>query len=166
MGRIDKLKDELTVDPLGRGYSGMSDQQVVDDLALVNRNAPAAAETIRSYCLLEEKGGTNIWGRIQIVAESSVGDDPIGESVVLTLDHIAAAKAFMEAIANSSSFSFDLSDTRFDRILSSLAAGQGCKAIAAADKTAIQNFSINQQSRATELGLGTVRVGTVQQARA
>ncbi len=28
----DTLKDELTIDPLGRGYNGMTDQQAADDL--------------------------------------------------------------------------------------------------------------------------------------
>lgn len=34
MSRRQILKDETTNDPLGRGYAGMSDQQVADDLNL------------------------------------------------------------------------------------------------------------------------------------
>lgn len=33
------LKDEITTDPLGRGYSGMTDQQVADSLNAVDRSA-------------------------------------------------------------------------------------------------------------------------------
>jgi len=43
----DALKDELLTDPLGRGYSGMSDQAAVDDLdtvyRLCNRTSMTAA---------------------------------------------------------------------------------------------------------------------------
>jgi|TARA_Y100000310_G_scaffold160698_2_gene160505 hypothetical protein len=31
------IKEELDADPLGRGYSGMTDQQVVDDMNTANR---------------------------------------------------------------------------------------------------------------------------------
>ena len=33
----DPLRDELLADPLGRGYSAMTDQEAADDLNLVNR---------------------------------------------------------------------------------------------------------------------------------
>lgn len=36
MADIQALKAELTTDPLGRGYSTMTDQQVADDLNAVN----------------------------------------------------------------------------------------------------------------------------------
>lgn len=37
MGLIDTLKAEITIDPLVRGYAGMTDQQVADSLNTVNR---------------------------------------------------------------------------------------------------------------------------------
>ena len=37
MSMIDKLRAELTVDPLGRNYAGLTDTQVVQSLRLVNR---------------------------------------------------------------------------------------------------------------------------------
>ncbi len=38
LNRIEVINQELTIDPLGRGYSGMTDQQAADDLNIVNRS--------------------------------------------------------------------------------------------------------------------------------
>ena len=37
MDRIDIIKAEIDADPLGRGYAGMSDQQIADTLNAANR---------------------------------------------------------------------------------------------------------------------------------
>ena len=42
---IDKLRDELTTDPLARGYSGMSDKEAADDLNTEYRTTPKATIT-------------------------------------------------------------------------------------------------------------------------
>ena len=166
MADLVALKAELDNDPLIRGYSAMTDAAAAADVNLNNRNAPAALNEIRSYLLLELKTSQTLFGRIAIVSESAVGDDPISEAVTLTLEHITAAKSLMAVLKPASDFSLDVTDSRFAKILSDLAAGTGCKAIQLTDKTALEALSQNQQSRAAELGIGFVRPGNVTEARA
>ena len=166
MADIAALKIELDTDPLARGYAGMGDQAAADDINTVYRNAPAALDSIRAFLLLEVNSAQTLFGRIQIVAESAVGDDPIGETVPLTLEHITAAKSMMTILMPASDFSLDTNDSRFGKILSDLAGGTGCKAINPADKTALEAFSLNQQSRGAEIGVGFVYQGHIEQARA
>ena len=53
-----KLKDELTVDPLTRGYSGMSDQQVVDSLTLTVDRPVVNDMNVGSLGIMREIGPT------------------------------------------------------------------------------------------------------------
>ncbi len=136
-------------------------------LNAVNRDAAAAAETIRNYFLLERKNAMALMGRLEIIADSAEDDvDPLGDLVTMTNVHITAAKTMLRIIDPGSEFSLDFNDSRFGSLLDDLAGGSGAKAINPADKTAILAFSTNKQSRATEIGLGLVRVGHVQIARA
>lgn len=46
MANLERLKEELDDDPLGRGYSGMTDEEAADSLNAVNRSvAPPAIST-------------------------------------------------------------------------------------------------------------------------
>ena len=166
MANIALLATELSTDPLVRGYSGMSDAAAAVSLNGIDREGAASADAIRSYCLLEKKGGMSLLGRISVIAESAVASDPFGDGISVTLEHITNARAMLHIMENASNFSLNLNDSRFDVIVNDMAAGTGCKAIQPADKTAIQALSQNLQSRATELGIGFVRPGDVQQARA
>lgn len=153
---LNRLRDELNNDPLvpPRGYSDMTDLQVSTDLQLVNRPGPGTVEQLRNYFLLERKGsGEFLYGRLATVAKSSVGDDPIGEATVLTLEHTTAAITMINILNPVSGFILDLNDTRFDALLNDLGGGQGCKVITGADKTAIQNMSLNARSRSQELSI-------------
>jgi hypothetical protein len=42
---IDELKIEIDTDPLARGYSGMSNQEVADDMNIINRTTPKSTLT-------------------------------------------------------------------------------------------------------------------------
>lgn len=78
------LSDELTNDPLVRGYSAMSDSAAADDINLIYRpSANVIAEMVKY--LINKKHRTNqgsddtytsIIGRLKHVARSSAGDDP------------------------------------------------------------------------------------------
>ena len=164
---LQDLRTELDDDPLARGYSGMDDAAAAFDIGeIFYRPAVASIETLRNYFLLERKNSMPLIGRLEIVANSTVGADPLGDTVSLTLEQITAATTMFLIVTPSSEFSLNLNDSRFDSLLNDLAAGSGAKVISPGDKTAIQALSDNQQTRASELGLGNVREGTVAQARA
>jgi hypothetical protein len=148
-----RLQEELTTDPLVVGYAGMTDIQVSASLRAQTRPGPSTVDQLRAYFLLEKRSGVPLYGRLALVARSNVGDDPIGEATVLTLDHIASALTMINILNPVSNFSLDLADSRFDAILNALAAGNGAKVIGPADKTAIQAFSTNSLSRAQELNI-------------
>jgi hypothetical protein len=86
-----------------------------------------------------------------------------GALQVPTFDQIQSAASFMRILDTDTGFAVSLLDSRIDSILNDLTASD---AIGSGDKTAIQALSQNQQSRATELGLGRVNAGDVNQARA
>jgi len=58
MADIEQLRQELNDDPLGRGYSGMTDQQAADDLNTVyrQRTVPIPVSDIRRYLFVQ-----NLW---------------------------------------------------------------------------------------------------------
>ena len=52
-----KLKDELVVDPLGRGYSGMTSQEKADDLNTAYRSTQfASVNVVRQYLIAQIDG--------------------------------------------------------------------------------------------------------------
>lgn len=172
------LHDEIdpVVNPTGHPVTGaysLDDATCADELNAFNLPSSVGADpqTIARYLQLETKGGEYLWGRIQIVAESAVGSDPIGEATPLTLEHITSAKAIL-AILDPGAFRpqlIDPNDSRFDTMLSNLGAGSGCKAIRPADVTAIKAMVDNMANRVQQITNGTtskVRVGEVAQARA
>ena len=159
------LKTELTTDPLVRGYAGMTHAQAANDLNAKSRPGQAGVDQLRTYFLLERRAGMFLYGRLEVVANSAIGADPLAEAVPLTLEHIISAKTMLNILNPTSGFSLDLSDTRFDALLNDLAGGAGCKVIGHSDKTAIQAFSTNVRSRGEELGIGHVEEGEVQFVR-
>ncbi len=173
MGKIAKIKAEIDSDPLTRGYSGMTDQQVADDMNTAYRPSPVGPEGILQYVTLEtarsndgnDTTACSIYGRAQMVAAAVYDADPLSTTTPghqLEVAEIAAAQSFVRMLGPESQFSLDLSDSRFDSILQHLV---DCQVMKNADKTAIQGLSTNAQTRAAELGLGVVKVGEVGQAR-
>lgn len=159
------LKTEVLTDPLARGYAGLSDADVASDMNIKNRPGNSTVEQLRTYFLLERKAGMFLYGRLHIVATSAVGDDPIEEAAVLTLEHITSAATMCNILNPTSGFELDLADSRFDAMLNDLAGGQGAKVLGAGDKTAIQGLSLNSTSRGRELNIGKVKASNVQFVR-
>ena len=160
------LKSEIDTDPLARGYAGMTDQQVADDMNLFNRDAPATSQAILQYLTLERFRQGSLYGRLMMVALSrpvrdgasnwSIPPVPLGVSdadIAITQEHIAAANAILRYADVDVATTVTLLDTRFDALLDDIGP-TGCEAIGANDKTALQALSQNQQSRAMELGIG------------
>lgn len=163
------LKDELLIDPLGIGYAAMSDDEAKDSLNAKTRPANGSVSEMLEY-LATQKYRTNtgtdtvntqILGRLKNVDRSAVGDDPFGSGVLLTLQQIHACTAFMTLICAPQQGAIDLEDANlpFTQV-------KNAGVWAASDTTALKAISQNRQSRASELGLGKVRLFQVTAARA
>ncbi len=162
---IPALKAELLAGHPDTGAYNADNQLAADEINAVNRDVAAPIESMRNYFLLERKNSMFLMGRLEIVSKGTVGADPLGDTVTLTLEHISAAKTLLRILNPASDFTIDTNDSRFDSLLSDLSGGSGAKVIAPGDATAIKAFSTNQQSRAVELGLGFVRLGHIENAR-
>ena len=168
------LSDELTNDPLARGYGAMTDQEAADDLNLIYREAPDGG-AILEYLVLEAYRQGGLYGRIRMVANSrpvkdgnswSIPPVPFGVSdadVTIGQSHITSASAFLRYTEPDFHIAVPITEARLGTILDKLTA---CDAIGPNDKAALAALADNQQSRGSELGIGHVKTGHVQQARA
>ena len=175
MADLQILRTELLIDPLGRGYSGMTDQQAADNLNMVNRESPPNSAALLQYLTLERFRTGTLYGRLKLVADSrptragnawAIPPLPIGVAdadVVITQQHISAAATILRYVDTDTGLAVSVLDTRLNVILDALTA---CEAIGPNDKTAIRALSENQRSRGIEIGFGLVRPGDVQNARA
>ena len=168
------LSDELTNDPLARGYGAMTDQEAADDLNTVYREAPDTG-AILEYLVLESYRGGSLFGRISMVARSLPVKDgnswqippvPFGAGdadVTVDQSHVSIAAALLMYVQPDFHVGIPITEARLDAAFSSMVA---CEAIQLSDKTALAALVDNQQSRGNELGIGHVKTGHVQQARA
>jgi len=169
----ETIKAEIDADPLTRGYSGMTDDQVADDMNLLIYDAPASPGALLDYLLSTEFRNGNLYGRINMIASlqpSSVGEFPtlpLGASeaqVAITGRQVAAAKAMTRLVSPEGDIASPLTDTEIDNLVIELGL-TGAEAMGAANRSAILALSQNKQSRARVLGLPVVREGDVQIAR-
>lgn len=127
---LDILKIEIDTDPLGRGYSGMTDMQVADSLNTANRSrnktSVSGSDIFRNVDGTEFNTKTAEQKR-DVLALCAIGDvDPFGP----------AASIITQIFGGGST-----------------------------TVTTLAAFRVETISRATELGLGTVAEGHVQEAR-
>ena len=124
------LNQELINDPLGRAYSGMSDQEAADDLNIENRDqnvtSMSASQVLQSvddaeYAALTDVKKQAFWGLLGIA----------------TLDPWGKEASVMQDIFGASTTLANLQAARVEII-----------------------------SRATEIGLGSIRESDVMKARA
>lgn len=160
MSRIDVIATELQTDPLTRGYATMDDAAAAASLNAVDRPTDASLGDVMTYLVLESKDGCSLYGRIAVVAESAVGDSPLGAA--LTLAEVCAAKAIVASLAPGSGAVADALGTGMQSLITLMVSAG---AIDAANGTAIQAMAENQQSRGQEIGAGNVAVGHVAMAR-
>ena len=170
------LKNEIDTDPLGRGYAAMNDVQVAADMSLINRPAENGVERMLNYCIVN-RSRTNVaaddtplplLGRLRMVAAANIGDDPFGTGVVanqVTREMKSWALAFESAFTATTLTTLNFIDSEVDFGYTALGPGAGV-VWKTPDIDALKAFSQNQQTRGQELGLGTVKVGHVTQARA
>lgn len=159
------LINELTTDPLTRGYSGMTDAQAATDLNTVYRPANNVLGEMLKY-LITRKHRTNqggddtfspIIGRVEHVARSDGGGDPFGRSsggyTGLDVQHIHACSSFLELFRSQHLLDLDFADSNLP--YGFVEASGAWSTTHSAD---LQALSQNQITRAQELELGTYPV--------
>ena len=169
------LSNELTTDPLVRGYSLMTDQEAADDLNTSYRDAPANPSVILDYMMKTEFRNSTIYGRVGVIARLNpnavTGDfgvaptGAVGAAVAIDWRMVAAAKALIRLTSDQGgSISTPLTNTELTNILTEMDT-TNAEVMSIAQRDAIIALSQNQQSRGSELGIGFVREGDVIQAR-
>ena len=179
-GDIEIIKTEITDDPLTRGYSGMTDVQVANDMNTLYRPLDnVSIETIIKFLLMDNTHKTDgtdtqdrsIWQRMkEVVALSSAPDgavaNPWGSTAVGTITEIQQIKTHQLldffTLSAQGDLSVDLADSNFQVYVAG-AEASGC--MSASQETALLGLGDNLQSRAQELEISKVTVGNVMEAR-
>lgn len=136
MADLQVLKDELTIDPEGRGYSGMSDEAAASDLNDTGTGRTLPVDTLSSAQIYEaidtaEFNGLTDMQRVSLDRILGLGGD-------ISVDSSSKARAVIVA-----------------------AFGSGTNT-----RTALLALVVRTVSRGVELGLGRVKAGQVQMVRA
>ena len=139
------LKDEITNDPLTRGYSGMSDQEVADSLNTVDRTVQIRVSH------------TDVMTWAASGPRKKVEDNKDNANEALAAASLVALDLIADGVTT-----FDTSDNGNQTLLSGLVSGG---VLSGDDQTALMALGQSTVSRAAELGLGHIRVGDVIAAR-
>jgi len=177
MANIQKLKVALTANnhPVTGAYDADA-QLAADQLNALNITAEGGIDGMLRY-IVENRSRTNtgtddvatsILGRLESVAEAAVSDDVFGATGnTITMEHIHAAKMFRTLFVSSHLGSIDFANTEVIAMMDALGSGSGnAKVWKPADVTALKALSQNTQSYASDQGIGFVKPGHVEQARA
>ncbi len=142
--RMSALSDEITLDPLARGYAGMTDSAAADSLNERNRPGPIESLLARRYLLLVGK-----WAPIADDASNHLVADNRRACRVLvdTLDAFETIDMADALVAGAVNAALDALVT-----LGYLTAG---------DKAALLALGDNLRTRAEEIGAGSVTAGAV-----
>lgn len=146
-----KLFAEITTDPLGRGYTGMTDQQIADSLNAVDRtrlNVLSSAELLAwSGAGADDASGVaSRYERIETAASSHASGAVRG-----------ACKAAIRLIDRDAT-ELDLSLPDRATMVAALVAGG---VLTAAEQTELVAMATENISRATEIGIGVVYAADV-----
>lgn len=170
------LKAELDAGHPTTGAYNANDSLAAGELNAVNRPAEGGTERMLNYCSKNRSRTNNgsdtvqlpILGRLQMVADAALGEDPFGTTVganQVTREMKAWAHTFLIMMNSPTLGTLDFIDTEVDAGYAALGPGEGV-VWKTPDIDALKAFSQNQQSRAQELGFGKVREGWVTTARA
>lgn len=147
MSKITILKAEIQNDPLAKGYSSMSDQEIVDSINLKNRSKFVE---ISSQELLAWSANNGRLAKIKNAINNGADD------VVKSL----AEAAYLLITRDDTSLDLNLTDR-----VAMLDALVSYAVLIPDDKTSLQALATVSISRAEELDIGLVRAGDVLQAR-
>jgi hypothetical protein len=143
------LKTEISTDPLGRNYAGMTDAQVAASLNTADRTIkrPVPLRDLIVYLLKKGK-----WSGIEDEASSN------------TLGVKAECKAFMVIMNNPNFSDLDLTDATVQTMLLAI---KTAGLLDSVDQTAILAMADQSVSRRVELGFANeIRMSDVTKARA
>lgn len=178
---MSSLSDEIAIDPLARGYSELTDAQVLADGYTLYRPAPTITiEAAMKFLLLdntyqagdgEDTQARSIWQRMKEVVAlsgtpSSAVANPWGSTSIGTITEIQQIKTHQLVefftLSAQGNLELDLTDTNLQVYLSG-AESAGC--MSTSQKTAFLALADNLQTRWGELGLGDVKLGHIERAR-
>ena len=128
-----KLKAEITTDPLGLGYAGMTDQQVADSLNALTRTL-AVSKTVGALGIMREVGPTAGATILDKLEAASAQDSRL--------------KWFLRELTTNG---VDLGHPSTRQTIDELVAGG---VLTVSEGAALKGAAETAESRATELGLG------------
>lgn len=147
MTRIEKLAAELTADPLALGYSAMTDEEVVTAMNAENRSryVPLDSSALSEWAM----------GGPMMKIKRALDADTLGDAVMSIVYGAWRMLDRENAI-------FNAADARHIGMVDVLVSAG---VLSGDDKTALLSMASESISRATEIGVHRLRVGTVEDAR-
>ena len=145
------LSDELTNDPLTRGYAGMTDEEATTDLNTEYRdvNYPILIDAV-NYAIRENGKWTQYREASELQTVSGTYDNQ-------------SMREFMDMFTGFTSLpEIDMQGVYMDGLIDDMVTEGSMGAGVAA---ALKAFGVQTVSRGVELGLGRIRVGDVEYAR-
>ena len=145
------LSDELTNDPLTRGYAGMTDEEATTDLNTEYRdvNYPILIDAV-NYAIRENGKWTAFREKAELQTVSGTYDNQ-------------SMREFMDMFTGFTSLpEVDMQGVYMDGLIDDMVTEGSMGAGVAA---ALKAFGVQTVSRGVELGLGRIRVGDVEYAR-
>jgi len=145
------LSDELTNDPLARGYAGMTDEEATTDLNTEYRdvNYPILIDAV-NYAIRENGKWTQYREASELQTVSGTYDNQ-------------SMREFMDMFTGFTSLpEIDMQGVYMDGLIDDMVTEGSMGAGVAA---ALKAFGVQTVSRGVELGLGRIRVGDVEYAR-
>lgn len=177
MADYSVLSTEVSTDPLLRGYSSMTDQQVADSLNAVNRTVSRISYVgeVRSYLSAQIDGtGNNQRSSLSLLFEFADNGTVRGSAPSVTPSaSLDARRSAAQMIAfmlryGSDSEGFLVNDTNIQNQFVSIGpdGNAGPDVLTNAQLSAIAALAEEQVSRGVEIGWGTVAAADVQRVRA
>ena len=148
------LQTEFTTDPLGYGYSGMTDQQRYDKLALEDIAILLPIESVIIKAQLEFINKWNQMNQLAVIDQSQTPPVPRNDT------------AFHSVLVIGSFDSFDMDNTQQNQILTNLmVALVSNNILTQAEADAILANGDSFESRDTQINVPNVTIGEVEDAR-
>ena len=147
------LKEHIASDPDARGYSGMSDQAVADDLNTLRRNGTREVdiEQMADISFNHARAWMNALKQAQDIDPGTFAEAGMCQALFVQLSNKMTMKVGSSWITN---------------ISAAMAASGTVTEWQAANDTALGNFVANTVTDGQFYGFGRVKVGHVEQARA
>ena len=154
--QIEPLANEISKDPLGRGYNSMSKQQVAASLNEVNRSV---VKPVPAKRLLTWATGVSALGKTRRRRIKEAHATHMSETVQ---DIAETALDLLESAKNDADLAIDTQDPNQLALVDALVSGG---VLDPSDKQSLIDFASVPVSRATELGWPTIDSVDVRQAR-